>query len=108
MNKLKPYMGYSRALGSHESAVLIFAYTAVDARILGFRQMGEIVDGDYLDFAVRRLWKSNWMFKDADQEKLKAGMPHVVVSPKGCRSCELWGEELNEQGYCSGCEGESK
>jgi len=106
--ELKPYMGYSREAGSFEGAVLIFAHGIKEAKVLAWKEMRYDIVEDYMDVAVNRLWEKDWLFKDADQEKLKQGIAHVVISPTGCRSCELWGEELNDEGYCPDCEEEYK
>jgi hypothetical protein len=97
------YMGYSRAAGSEEGAVLIFANTARQAKPLAFYSViGELCDS-YLDVAVRRLRKEPWLFK----EQLK-DTPHVIDDPKTCSSCHTWGQsEIGEDGFCNDCREEA-
>lgn len=90
---LKPYMGFSRAGGSVEGAVLIFAHNAREAKKVGWGSLVyDICDGEYTDFAVRLIRDGEYLFSDADPEKLKADQAHVIESPKSvCSNCELWG-----------------
>ncbi len=44
------------------------------------------------------------LYKEADQDKLKNNIPHVIDNPRNtCKQCEYWGSELNEDGICSNC-----
>ena len=99
--ELKPYMGYSIGLGASEGAILIFAFTAKEAKKIGYR--ASILTDEYIDFAVRLMRNSPYLFKDADQEKLKSGMPHVIDNPTSCRHCESWGSEIGDDGLCQDC-----
>ncbi|MDQ7818716.1 MAG: hypothetical protein RDU14_16945 [Melioribacteraceae bacterium] len=107
--KLKPYMGYSRAGGSKEGAVLIFAHTAREAKKLTFPELkGWCGDQEWIDVAVNRL-KGEWLYAEADQEMLKNNIPHVIDCPKStCKQCECWGSKLNEEGICEDCIEEEK
>jgi hypothetical protein len=100
MKPLKAYMGYSRASGSHEGAVLVFAYSSQQAKVLTYKN-GLVVD-EYLDTAVKWLRDVPWLFKEAVPRLLKYGVPHVIECPKSCIGCGQWGEELID-GYCEGC-----
>jgi hypothetical protein len=98
---LKPYMGYSRWDGPVEGAILIFAHSVREAKKIGCRD-GNITD-EYVDFAVNLIRYSPWLFKDANQEKLQSDTAHVIDSPTGCKRCELWGNEIGEDGLCEDC-----
>lgn len=103
-NKLKPYMGYSRSGGSAAGAVLIFAHTAREAKKLAFPELKGWCDGqEWIDVAVRKL-KKEYLYAEADLEKLKNNIPHVIYSPTiTCKQCECWGLELNGDGICTNC-----
>lgn len=101
---LNIYMGYDSKAGSTEGAVLIFAKTSKGARKLGWATMKYLHDTTWLDMAVRRLRKNtDYLYGDADQQKLVLGIPHVVVDMRVCPNCELFGEEYNDDhcGYCA-------
>jgi hypothetical protein len=101
--KLNMYMGYSREMGPGEGAVLIFAHTAREARKIAWAGF-VFLDTDYLDFAVNRLWNKDWLYEEADQDKLDADTPHVIDSPKGCESCWHWGHEpIGDDDLCNSC-----
>ena len=102
-DSLKPYMAYSRDLGASEGAVLTFAHTVREAKIVAWslvRNM-DIVE-EWTDLAVNRL-KDIHIYSEADQEKLLSGTPHVIESPRTCVVCHLWGEPINEDGVCESC-----
>jgi len=103
---MKAYMGYSRELGVHEGAVLIFAHSVKEAKRVGWGVMSGMIADEYTDMAVR-LIKDDYMFRQTYQwskNKLEHDEPHVVDSPPSCKGCELWGFDLNDDGYCSDCE----
>ncbi|MBA7685647.1 hypothetical protein ES703_94072 [subsurface metagenome] len=66
----------------------------------------DICDGEYINLRVRLERGSDFLFKEAIQDKLKADVPHVIESPTSCKGCEMWGYELNEEGYCETCQEE--
>jgi hypothetical protein len=104
MNKrLKPYMAGGDDMS--EGAVLIFAYDAKQAKQMAWHNgiIREVTDGEYLQLRVKWLKHDDFMFKEANQEKLMIGEPHIVESPMSCKNCDLWGLELNDDGYCEGC-----
>lgn len=105
MSNLKMYMGYSRAGGSEFGAVLIFAHTVREARIVGFT---ELLTDEYIDFAANLIPHENtWLLENADQDKLKNNIPHVIDNPKTCNDCELWGHsKILDNGSCEECENE--
>lgn len=91
MTTLNVYIGFSRQAGPSEGACLIFARTAREARPLAFGLISGWYDNDYIDTGVRRLRDKPWLFLEADQEKLGAGIAHAVECPRTCPRCELWG-----------------
>jgi hypothetical protein len=106
---LRPYMAYSRRLESHDGgAVLVFAHSVREAKKVVWNQSGiidEITGNDFTDLAVRYLRNSEYLYEEADQAKLVAGIPHVVDDPTYCKNCELWGVgPLGENGICKDCE----
>ncbi len=106
---MKPYMGYDNLGGSAEGAILIFAHTAREAKKVawGFYSfIQEVCDDEYINLRVTLMKDCDYIFKEANQDKLKANTPHVIESPTGCKGCEQWGYELNNEGYCEDCEEE--
>jgi hypothetical protein len=107
MNKhLRPYMVYSRGGGSEEGAMLVFAHTVKEAKKTAWNSntfIHDITDGEYIDMAVEFIKDSEYLFKEANQELLKSNTPHIIETPHCCKSCEKWGYELNEDGYCESC-----
>ena len=107
VNGLKAYMGYSRAGGSREGACLVFAHNTKEARTLTYPVLIDWFDhngsDDYIDTVTKVLKECEHLFKEANQDKLAAGVAHVIESPKTCIVCEMWGEEIDEKGYCEGC-----
>jgi hypothetical protein len=107
INGLKAYMGYSRVGGSREGACLVFAHNTKEARKLTYPVLRSWFDyngsDDWIDTATTVLKDSEFLFKEANQEKLAASIAHVIESPKTCIVCEMWGNEIDEQGRCDGC-----
>lgn len=96
MNKI--YMGYDKAAGSHEGAILIFAASSKDARKLGWGTMKVLHSTAWVDMAVRLMRKNTeFLALEATSDK-----PHVITDMRSCPQCELWGEEYNIShcGYC--------
>ena len=102
-SELRAYMAYSRSLGPEEGAILTFAHNVREAKRLSFPTVSEFYDGEWIDLAVRWL-KDKHIFSEADQEKLKLGIPHVIDNPTSCVECEQWGKLLTESGRCEECE----
>jgi hypothetical protein len=98
--KIKAYMVFSDTAGSQESACLIFARTAKTARKLGY---GVGWWDDWLDIAVHWIKDNPQIFREADQEKLQAGIAHVIEEPKLCRRCGFWGDYLDDNDICEDC-----
>lgn len=99
---LKPYMGYSRYLGSNEGAVLIFAHTAKEARVLMYRDWSNIISDGWLDTAVCLL-HNRLLYEYADSDKILLDKPHIIDNPPSCRICYQWGYKLNEDDVCEVC-----
>ena len=103
--KLKPYMGFSGFMGKQEGACLIFAFTARKARKYAWFILRDwmLVD-EWIDVRATLMRNKDFIYATGNQEKLKNNIPHVIDSPKTCNSCELWGNELDEEsGLCEDC-----
>lgn len=102
---LKPYMAYSRSAGAIEGAVLIFAHTLREAKKYAWNNslLREFCD-DWIDLGAYLIRDKPWLYDDANQEKLSAGIPHVVDDPRGCEVCETWGgSPIGRDGVCEEC-----
>jgi hypothetical protein len=100
---LKMYMGYDVTLGNREAACLIFAHDTKEAKKIGFAVVNSWFDTDWIDMRVKQLRMEEHLYKEANPEKLAAGIAHVIESPRICQKCEMWGEEINENGVCESC-----
>lgn len=99
------YMGYVE--DPREGAVLIFACSVREAKLLAWPILRSWFQVDYIDVSVRLVKDSEYLYAEADQEKLALDKPHVIESPRTCEDCKLWGvSELNEEGYCNDCQDE--
>ena len=74
---LKIYMGFSRSGGSQEGACLVFARNAKEARQFAFPTIGGWFDTDWIDCAVKWMKGKDFLYEEADAEKLKAGEPQL-------------------------------
>ena len=94
--KLKPYMVYDAY--PEEGAILVFHYTAKEARSLGFPTLQSWFDTEWIHVLVSLL-KEPWHYVEKQSDE-----PHVIENPKVCRGCELWGLEPSENpDYCIDC-----
>lgn len=103
---LKIYMGYSHGAGSAEGAGLIFAHNSREAKKLAYGILTSwygIEMDSWIDTRTNLIRNSDFLYKEADQEKLANGIAHVIESPKICNRCEHWGYELDESGICTDC-----
>ena len=100
---LKPYMGYSRFAGPEEGAMLIFAHTVVEARNIGWQEGGNLFTDEYIDFAAKLLRDVPWLMLEADQDKLVKDLSHSTIDPVLCKECEMWGEQIGDDGLCDEC-----
>ncbi len=102
---MKIYIGYSRYCGPEEGAVLVFANNAKEARKVAYSSLvGLGIVEDWIDCAVRWLRESDFLFEQADNEKIWKGIAHVIDDPVTCKECEMWGGEQLEDGTCSMCD----
>ena len=102
---MRAYMAHSRAMGSWEGAILVFANNSKEAKKIAWKSglLQEICGSDYLDVQLRWLRNEPWVFQNK-----KSDDPHYVESPISCKQCGFWGLELNEDGICEGCAEENE
>lgn len=94
MKTLRSYM--ASAGDPSEGAVLVFAYTAAEAKRLAFPAVRDWTNCDYIEVRVK------WLRSGCEHMRQKDG-PHVVYSPPSCDECELWWEEPLVDGLCESC-----
>ena len=102
---MKAYMGYEKD-ASAEGAVLIFANTAKEAKFVGYPYINDFFETEWIDMRVNWLKDKDFLFTQADAEKLKRNIAHVIDNPESCKGCMMWGYILNEDGYCPDCASE--
>lgn len=102
---LKTYMVYSRFLTPSEGALLVFAHNVQEARVVGWQATsGADLTDDYLDFGACAMKGRDWLFAEANQEKLSQDIPHLVWDIKSCDECEKWGHSpIGDDGLCDEC-----
>lgn len=106
---LKPYMGYSRELGSCEAAFLIFAHNIKEAKRIGYPALSGVITDEYTDMAVEWMKDSDFLFEQVPQwakDRIAEDEAFVMDNPPSCNGCNLWGYELNDDGYCEDCASE--
>lgn len=103
INGLKPYMGYDGLAGSIEGACLIFAHSVREARRHAWKCIQDWFDADFINVRARLIKDGQHLFTEADQEKLAAGIPHIIEAPKSCNRCGMWGEVRGDNTLCDGC-----
>lgn len=91
-------MGYDNVAGQSECAVLVFAYTAKEAKNLTWKNWP--ADMDYYTDARANLIKGcEWLLKCK-----KKDIPHVVENPTSCENCLTWGgSPIDADGICEDC-----
>lgn len=99
---MRAYMAYDYG-GKELGAILVFANNLKEAKKLAYPALLDWFDLDFLDMRTVWLKNSPYLFKEANQELLKNNIPHVIDSPTICKNCELWGNELDINGFCSEC-----
>jgi len=102
---LKPYLVYSRSLGSSEGALLAFANTVQQARVVAWKSFDarDLTD-DYLDLTAKLLRGRDWLYEEGDSELLANNTPHIVIFVKSCNQCDYWGHSpIGEDGLCNDC-----
>ena len=101
---LNTYMIFSRTGDVENGAALVFAHTAQEARVVGWRGIGSDLTDEYTDLAANRLRNKPWLFDEALAVKFANDEAHVIDDPKSCRTCECWGQSpIGEDGLCEGC-----
>ncbi len=103
---LKCYMGHGGE--PQEGAILIFAHTAREAKVVGWNTpsfIREVCDDEYIYMRVK-LQKEPYLMKEANPQHLAADKPHAIECPTTCNGCGFWGDELNDGGYCEDCQEE--
>lgn len=94
-------------MGAYEGAVLIFSHTAREAKKIAWPAICTFFAMEFTDVGVQRLRDSDYLYSEANQDKLKNDIPHVIDNPHSCRRCELWGHaEILENGLCEDCNAE--
>ena len=102
---LNMYMGYAKD-GMEDGAVLIFAHTSKEARYLAYKELQYMVDCEFIEARVFRLWGNpQHLLASADKKKYENDKAHVIDDPGGCSNCCLWGEDyiIEENGQCIFC-----
>jgi len=100
--KLRAYMVY--CMIPEEGADLVFAYTAREARLIGFQNFPFVL-GDYIDFRSHWLRDDEEWYQYGNPEKIAAGKPHIG-NPPFCTACERWGSPVLIDGLCEYCHGD--
>lgn len=101
---LKTYMFFSRCSGSWEGAALVFAHTAQEAKKIGWQYCWGLIVDEYTDCAVRLIRNSEYLYQEANQEKLKNDEAHANDQPRTCSYCTYWGVgPIGPDGLCDGC-----
>ena len=101
---LNAYMIYSRCAGPSEGAALVFAHTVREARKIGWQTVGRDYTDEYIDFAANRIRNEEYLYLEASAILLAADKPHIIESPRSCKSCEMWGKSvIGEDGLCDEC-----
>ena len=98
---LHPYMVFDGD-DPAEGACLAFAHNAREARLIGFPTVSMWGDGEWIECQARRLWDHDHLFAEGDQEKLAANEPHCIEMPATCKTCLMWGGQINGD-MCSLC-----
>lgn len=99
---MKAYMVFSRGCGPEDGAALIFAHTAKEAKRMAWK--ASCMDFEsFTDLGIRLMRDTRFIIPLADQNKLKADIPHIVDSPDGCLVCGHWGAGLTIDGLCGNC-----
>jgi len=102
---MRAYSAYSKSAGSSEGSILVIANTARQAKSLAWYS-GECWNvEEWTDLAVKWL-RDDLVFALADQDKLVAGIPHVVGDALlVCQACDQWGQDVDGEGMCCQCGG---
>ena len=104
---LRIYMVYSNISGRRDGAVLVFASSVREVKRDFFRPLVGVFWEEYTEMEVRWMQNAEHLYAFADQEMLEGDHPHMIDDPPYCHSCELWGNEVEADGLCVGCGGQS-
>ena len=101
-------MGFSRENGPFEGAILIVASSIKEAKRIGaVDAVMSLFTDEYTDVALKWIRESEGIKAVAplgDQDKIKAGSPHIVTDPECCPECGLWGQGVDMSGDCLHCD----
>ena len=101
---MKPYMGFSRAAGSGQGAILCFAFNILQARRILYPELFRLkMLDEYTDMAVKWVQGKPFLMEKANKELLDKDIPHILKNPKACNLCNAWGMELDRDGLCEEC-----
>ncbi len=100
---LKPYLVYSRSLGSSEGALLAFANTVQQARVVAWKSFDarDLTD-DYLDLTAKLLRGRDWLYEEGDSELLANNTPHKHILLY-CNRAIMGHSPIGEDGLCNDC-----
>lgn len=102
---MKLYMGFDIPGGSSEGACLIVAYTAKEAKKIGFETVRNWYDTEWIDMGVRLLKENtDYLMAEIDIDKFNKGISQVIECPICCPNCECWGGGEIIDGHCDYCE----
>ena len=93
--ELRAYMAYD--CRPEDCAILVFAFSARDARRLAWPYLTGLMDTEWIDVRVKWLRGGCAHLRKSDE-------PHVIESPPTCKDCEQWHDEpLDDDGLCDDC-----
>jgi len=98
-SRMKAYMVYSRCCGCGEAAQLVIAKTAREAKAYAWQHGIRDICDEFVDVAVNLIRDPN---KEA-RDLIAKGETVLIFSPETCTDCEMWGNELDENGRCDMC-----
>ena len=109
-NKEREMKTYMASDGDpQDGAVLVFAHKTKEAKKVAWPVIrGWNLDAEYIHLRVVLLRDKPFLFDEADPEALISDKAHAIDDPIVCSSCELWGNKLDEHGYCENCRGDDK
>lgn len=88
---------------SSEGAFLVFHESRQQAKVYAWANCGEfrcVCDEVYFDVRARKLPKEPYIMNQREWP-----VPHIIVSPRTCRRCEMWGgRPISPIGNGNGCE----
>lgn len=85
---LKPYIVSDSSGGASRDdvAILVFHFSAKEARKLGWPTMRSFCDTEWINCTVCALKLDPWIMRQAVKD-----VPHVIDNPDTCPRCERWG-----------------